>query len=271
MSPTPFRYVHHFLTVPVVVNGSAETRFVLDTGIGLTLFSESLCDAIGCSPNGSTYTGRRMSGQQVTIPLASEAALSMGSMTRESLDVGIFDMSGFPADFDGIDGFLSLAFFAGTPFTVDYPRRAVVLESAKSVATRAAGGNAVDVGVERDDGAVVAFLPLTIPGRGSITVEVDTGSDSLILDEALEADVGVGLDDPAVRSVDGEDETGHAYTRYFTQIRGAVHPTGAPLISQANPDVMFQRIIYDGLVGDSFLRNFAVTYDLENSRMIFAR
>ncbi len=34
--------------------------------------------------------------------------------------------------------------------------------------------------------------------------------------------------------------------------------------------VMIQEIIYDGLVGDGFLRNFVVTYDLPNSRMIFA-
>ena len=34
---------------------------------------------------------------------------------------------------------------------------------------------------------------------------------------------------------------------------------------------MFQRIVYDGLVGNSFLKNFTVTYDLANLRMIFAR
>lgn len=33
---------------------------------------------------------------------------------------------------------------------------------------------------------------------------------------------------------------------------------------------MFQQIIFDGLVGHRFLRNFTTTYDLANSRMIFA-
>jgi hypothetical protein len=37
-----------------------------------------------------------------------------------------------------------------------------------------------------------------------------------------------------------------------------------------DPPVMFQEIIYDGLVGDSFLRNFTTTYDLPRSRMIFS-
>jgi hypothetical protein len=38
----PFRYFHHLLTVPVVVDGMQETRFVLDTGIGLNLVSTAL-------------------------------------------------------------------------------------------------------------------------------------------------------------------------------------------------------------------------------------
>ena len=33
---------------------------------------------------------------------------------------------------------------------------------------------------------------------------------------------------------------------------------------------MFQRIIYDGLVGDAFLRRFAVTFDLPRAQLILA-
>jgi hypothetical protein len=47
--------------------------------------------------------------------------------------------------------------------------------------------------------------------------------------------------------------------------------TGAPELSQPNPDVMLQHIVYDGLVGDAFLRNFVVTYDVIRGQMIFAR
>jgi hypothetical protein len=46
--------------------------------------------------------------------------------------------------------------------------------------------------------------------------------------------------------------------------------SGAPQLRMSGPAVMFQKIIYDGLVGDKFLRNFTTTYDIPNSRMIFA-
>jgi hypothetical protein len=96
------------------------------------------------------------------------------------------------------------------------------------------------------------------------------GSDSLILDEALAAPLGIDLGASDVRRVEGVDETGHAYVRSFTRLAGSIHPAGAPELAQPDPEVMFQRIVHDGLVGDAFLRNFVVTYDVAGSRMILA-
>jgi len=271
MSSTPFDYLHHLVVVPVTANGSLESRFVLDSGIGLTIVSEALGEAIGAEPAGSSFTGRRMSGQEVTVPLAAAPSLSLGGLVREEVEVGVLDLSGFPPELQEIGGFVSLAFFGETPFTVDYPNRVVTLETPETLAGRAEAGEAVDVRVERDGPSMTVFLPLTLPGGRSIEVEVDMGSDALILDEELAAEVGVRLDGPEVRRVEGTDETGHAYVRSFTRLSGAIHPGGAPALTHADPDVMFQRLMYEGLVGDSFLRRFAVTYDLARERLIFGR
>src|SRR5262249_18496218 len=218
----------------------------------------------------ASYVGRRMSGQEVTVRLGTVESLAIGAMQRENLEVGVLDMSGFPPELGSVGGFIDLGFFGERPFTVDYPNRTVVLESEETLLTRVAHGAPVGVRVERDEHTVTAFLPLTIPGGRSISVEVDMGSDALILDTALAAEVGVDLDDPSVRRVEGEDETGHRFTRYFTRIEGEIHLTHAPGFVQPTPDLMFQDIIYDGLLGDSFLRNFIVTYDLRNPRLILA-
>ena len=95
------------------------------------------------------------------------------------------------------------------------------------------------------------------------------GSDSLILDARHAPAVGVRLDDPTVRRVEGQDETGHAYLRCFTRLDGTIHVTGEPSVALDEPDVMFQEIIYDGLIGQAFLRLFTVTYDIPGARMIF--
>lgn len=99
---------------------------------------------------------------------------------------------------------------------------------------------------------------------------MDTGSDTLALNETLASAVGIDLHDNGVRTFEGKDETGHEFVRYFTTLTGEISVTSAPLIRAAAPQVMFQKIIYDGLVGDKFLRNFTTTYDLANSQMIFA-
>ena len=81
-----------------------------------------------------------MSGQEVAVSLAAPTTLAFGGLERTDDRVGIFDTSGFPADFAGIGGFLSLAFFDETPFTVDYPNGVVELETPETLAERARNG-----------------------------------------------------------------------------------------------------------------------------------
>jgi hypothetical protein len=269
LAAVPFDYLHHLVTVPVTINGSVESRFVLDSGIGLTLVSASLADTVGCEPTGVTFSGRRMSGQKVDVPLAAPLTVACGELERRDDRIGILDLSGFPPELAAIGGFLSLAYFDNTPFTVDYRNGVVGFETPQTLAERVRAGRTIDVRVERDGPSVSVHMPLTLPGGWSVEVEVDMGSGELILDERLAAELGITLDDPGVRRVDGTDETGHVYTRSFTALAGAIHPTGAPELAQQDPAVMFQRIIYDGLVGDDFLRRFAVTFDVAGGRMIF--
>jgi hypothetical protein len=104
----PFARIEHFVTVPVSV-GDVETRFVLDTGIGLTMLAETLCERASCTPTGDTFSGSRMSGQDVSLPLGRIPSLAFGDLTQPDVVVGILDMSGFPNELSEIGGFLSLA------------------------------------------------------------------------------------------------------------------------------------------------------------------
>ena len=78
------------------------------------------------------------------MTLASPTTIACGDLERTDGGVGIFDTSGFPEAFADIGGFLSLAFFDEAPFTVDYPRRVVELETPETLAAarRPAGASA---------------------------------------------------------------------------------------------------------------------------------
>jgi hypothetical protein len=204
----------------------------------------------------------------VTVPLAVAPSLSFAGSTSEDVEVGVLDMSGFPTALDHVAGFLSLAFFADRAFSVDYPGGTVIVETTETLAERYAAGVALDVAVERDGPALTVLLPMAIPGGHSVSVEVDMGSDALILDERFAAMTGTALGGKGVRRVEGTDETGHPYVRTFTRLPGAIHPRDAPQLSQREPEVMFQRIIHDGLVGAAFLRRFIVTFDVPGARLV---
>jgi hypothetical protein len=263
--PVPMQFINHAIVVPVRVNGSIEARFILDTGIGLNLITESLCKKIQCQKSGS-YTGKRMSGQEVKVDLASLNSLAMGPLKRDGVKVGVF-----PEIIEGVDGFLSLEFFEKTPFTIDYGNNAVIVEDESSLGARKAAGRAIRTTIDRDNGSVGIKISMSVPHGPPAHVEVDTGSDSFILDERYMKRLRIKPDGPNVKRKEGKDETNHTYVRYFSQIDGVIAPAGAPEMKQENPKVMFQKIIHDGLVGHDYFKNFVVTYDLPNSQMILAK
>jgi hypothetical protein len=267
-SAVPFEYIAHVLTIPVRVCG-IDTKFIFDTGIGLNLISEDLAARVDCHPDGSTFTGRRMSGQALTVPLGHLRSLQAGASLMRHVPVGIFDMHAM-AGLGDVEGFVSLSFFRTTPVTIDYSAGLLVVEDEASLTRRAAAGTSVAVQVGYDGCSTDLMLGLDLPSGKPISVEVDTGSDVLILNEQFADDAGIDLQDQQVQKAAATDETGHEFVRYFTELRGDVKVSGAHSIRMTNPPVMFQEIIYDGLVGDRFLRNFTTTYDLAHSRMIFA-
>src|ERR1700723_1824218 len=106
VSAVPFGYEEHMLAVPVVV-GDVETTFIFDTGIGVNMISPGLAASVGCVPLGETYTGPRMSGQAVTLPMSTLGSLKLGSYTRENVAISVFDLA-------GIAGLVSLTNFRST-------------------------------------------------------------------------------------------------------------------------------------------------------------
>jgi hypothetical protein len=128
--------------------------------------------------------------------------LQAGPHQWQDLPIGIFDLHAM-AGLEGVEGFLSLTCFRDRPVTVDYGAGIVAFDDAEAADGRAADGQAV-----RYDGwSTDLSVGIDLPSGRSITVEVDTGSDALILDNSLSGAAGVDLTDPAISSVKGTDET----------------------------------------------------------------
>jgi hypothetical protein len=264
----PFERIAHLLAVPATVGRATAARFVLDTGFGTPAIAASLAGAIGVRPDGGTFTGRRMSGQAVTLPTARLPRLAFGRLVWTDVRVALVDTDGFPAPLRDVGGFLSLGLFRDAPFTVAYRRRRVRASAAPS--RRPPPRDEATLHVRREGGLLDSFVDLELPDGHVARAEVDTGSDALILDRRFMRGLGVAEGDPGVRTVSGRDETGHRYVRHFARVPGTFRLKEAPRIAQRDPTVLFQRILHDGLVGDAFLRRYDVTYDLPRARIGFA-
>lgn len=144
------------------------------------------------------------------------------------------------------------------------------IETLETLESRLSKGVQVPLNVRKRGPSVEVFLELLLPGEMVATVEIDTGSDALILDETFMKPLSISKDSPRVRKVSGIDETGHTYERYFTKLHDPIKLLRSPQVALSEADVMFQDIIYDGLVGTSFLKNWAVTFDVAGSRIIFS-
>lgn len=250
------------MVVRARINGE-EAPFIFDSGIGVTLLGTVFAERVGVEPSRGEFSGRRMSGQEVSLALGEASSIELGPFLRENVTVGIFDLGGVPPELAELAGFLSLGVF-GDSVTVDYARSELSAERVEGVE--------VPLELHADGPSLDAYMTLELPSGRRVLVEVDMGSDVLILDERFADDVGVDLADDALLRREGMDETGYRYVRTFAAVAGVVQPAGAPELGQRDPQVIFQSIIHDGLVGQDFLSRFAaVTWDLAGARLIFAR
>lgn len=267
----PFERLGHLIVVPVRLGGTVETRFVLDTGIGVNLLSEKLAKQAGWISTGQVASGRRMSGQEIRMPLGNLPRIELGGRGWDNVLASPLDMGGFHPALKDLGGFLSLGLFESDPFTIDYQRSEIDLPGPPSSgSSNSEEWEEAPLALERDGASLSAKVDLELPNDRVAHVEIDTGSDSLILHDRYREDFDIRSGAPNVRTIEGKDETGHSNVRHFATVPGRFRVLGTNSIAQQDPPVMFQNIIHDGLLGDDFLKRFRVRFDVERARIGFA-
>ena len=263
MTVVSFDRVAHLIRVPVRLGDShrdRELHFLVDTGIGVTVVSERLSARPDVEALAETYAGRRMSGQLVEAPMVRLPTLAVGDYAVDAHVAVSVDLG------DGFDGILAPAYFADRIVTTDpVAGTFTVHEPGQSVE-----GVEVPIDVHRDGPSADPFVELVLPSGRTVDVEVDTGSDCLILDTRFMAECGFEVGGPGVTAREGVDETGQAYVRYDATLAGAVHLKAAPETAQDAPKVIFQEIIHDGLIGSEYLYRYRFSFDLAGSRLVLA-
>lgn len=273
-SSVAFEYVgQSWMRVPAQIGTGPASAMMVDTGMGVTLLTPEACARAGCMPEG-TWSGKRMSGQSIELAIARVSSLTVAGHRVENARVAVFASDDVIHRDLGVEGIAGLDVFRDQAVTFDHPSMRVVLESAASLGAREAAGTKVAVRIKNDGPATEVYLPLEIAKGTVAEMEVDSGSLHMILDDRFMGTLGIDPASPSVPRKEGRDETGQPYTRRYAKLPRDVPVAGIgarKLGVAKDATVMFQKIIHDGLLGQQFLREHVVTFDIPHASMIFGR
>jgi hypothetical protein len=223
--------------------------FLLDTGGGVTLLTEEFSRGVDCKFWGRT-TGYNMFGRKSEGPHCDNVQLKAGELALTPVNVGKIDFGDqFPGD-KTPDGLLALDAFDGKVITLDQKAATLTIETPKSLAARIKVAKELPVRLVRDCSARCLNAFIGVPTREGMTwLILDSGAGGVSL---------VSRDHATIFGLDPKEKE--------QRLKFDAAP-GIPIDSP----VMLADMIMDGNLGQPFMSQYVITFDLANSRMWFAK
>ena len=245
--------------VEVKINGKGPFKFFLDTGAGVTVFSQELADELKLVADGTRKVGDPANPQAIEAKKNNIDKLEIGDATISKFVALSFDRTGLYQP-GAPRGVLGIPLFRKLLLTIDYPKSQIVIE--KGAVSTTDGKKVVDF--KNSEGGIFS-LPLVVAGK-EMQATIDTGSGSGIsfpewmMDKiALRGkptEVGRG------RTVGGESII------YGAQFAGEI---SLGEYKWNEPAVRFFSRLNKPNLGFQFLSAFAITIDQQNMRMRFEK
>lgn len=255
-----------FLFIPVTLNDSITANFVLDTGGGMIVLSNSVFQKIKSTAKfhgyetGFRHDGERLDGEFYEIP-----ALSIDSYKLNNVIAGNFAL----LDEIELDGIISLKFFENQPFTIDFKNKILTMESAESLKNIA--NNAANIPIMLDyfsDYAIDMYIPLVINNSLTLKAEFDTGSGFYPLSINPYYMSMLGFDSTNTKREEYSTPISHIKLNNYTGTLNSVQLNGVSSIELKNKNVTFQaNMIHQALIGSEIFKDKALTIDIQSKKM----
>jgi hypothetical protein len=223
--------------------------FLLDTGGGVTLLTEEFSRDIPCRFWGRS-TGYNMFGKRSEGPHCDDVQIMAGDVALTPVSVGKIDFGEqFPGD-KSPDGLLSLDAFDGKAITLDQTAATLTIETPASLASRTKAMRELPLRISRECSARCLSVFVGVPvAEGMTWLILDSGAGGVSLISKDHAKV-FGLD-PAVKE---------------QRLKYEAAP-GVPIDSP----VLLADMIMDGNLGQPFMSQYVITFDLARGRLWLAR
>ncbi|MGI4872134.1 MAG: retropepsin-like aspartic protease [Janthinobacterium lividum] len=258
------------IVVNATVNGVAG-RFFLDTGAGVTVLTQQFAQRVpGLQRQDGRFTGFRAIGDRLDLPLYAAPTITVGRYVAAKANCCVY-----AGEMGGVDGLLSLTAFRHQPFTIEYDRHQLVLETPASLAQRRQLGKGIPLLLDDTYGQSLDIAAYCrVNEKLTLLVELDSGSPSgqYWFNAALAPQLGIDTAalGPANRFVlPSELVAANRNVSYWATLT-SLTPVAQPTIQLANvPFRLISGLIHDGILPLSWLGN-QLTIDLPH-QLLFAQ
>lgn len=247
--------------IPATLADTIPLHVILDTGAGLDILAPSLIRRVHGTSAGA-FSGIRMTGDRVDVPLFVVPALAVGPMVRKNVVVGGWDL----LDSLHLDGIVSAIGFRQQPVTINFADKVVTFETAQSLAGRRATGRSSPLQLGDSRGRALDLFADFLIGGEPGQCELDTGSQGATVSTRYLKPLGVDTNAQDVTRRERRTVTGAKEVRYGAAVSQLSLAT-APEIGTDRPRVTFSDIIYDCVIGTAFWSGRALTIDIPNRQM----
>jgi predicted aspartyl protease len=223
--------------------------FLLDTGGGETLLAEAFSKTVDCKFWGRT-TGYNMFGKRVDSAHCDNVQITAGDVALTPVNVGTIDFGDQFAGDKTPDGLLSLDAFDGKAITLDQTAGTLTIETAASLAKRTKTMKELPFRLSRECSARCLSAFLGVPtSEGMTWLILDSGAGGVSL---------ISKDHAKLFGLDPE--------RKEQRLKYEI----APGVTVDSP-VVVTDMIMDGNLGQPFMKEYVITFDLAKGRLWLAK
>ncbi|WP_316828986.1 retropepsin-like aspartic protease [Pedobacter miscanthi] len=251
---------------------NVQGNFIFDTGAGVTAFTKKFFDQLKhAKKEDGGYTAFRATGERLDIDLYHVPNFEMGSFKKAEEEISFID-----ADFGGIDGIISLKLLEPRPFTIDFEKKVLKLESPASLALIKKTAKKVRVQLEQSRGkSLTIFSYFKINDKLTLQLSLDAGAGKDVYRlntkylKALDIDV---TDTTQVKKIEMKSEIDEKFvsTIYRTKLKSITAKDQPTVLVKDCPVQFVEGLIYDGIISISWLGK-RITFDLEDEALFVER
>lgn len=254
------------ITIKAKIDG-VEGNFILDTGAGLTVFTKKFFEKIPhkAAVDGG-FTAHRATGERLDIDLYKVYDFQLGALHKAEDEVSFLDI-----DLGGLDGILSLKLFEQQPFTIDFAKKELVLETERSLSNARMSGERIPLQLEQSRGkALDIFAYFRV--NDSLTLQ-------LCLDSGAGKDVyrfnSKYLQKLGLKAIDSTERKSEINTSFVSKTYRA---NVAKLAAERSPAVTitgFRAQFVDGLIYDGIMwinwMGSRITIDIPGKELVVVK